>query len=249
MKRLKRNLILDIIDKYHQSPKLDHLWESFHEDLSQYGVTSVFYGWTHSLRLVEEVGPEQAMWHKNSHSKAYNEYFGSEYYINNDLSSLHCIENTNPFVWHDRQQWGQPTQQQEKFMMDSYDFNMGVGVTLPIRFNQSGFGGLGLNFADSQEKEFEKVWDEFESEISTISYVFDELARGNHMDEVYPLTSREVEVLTWLTLGKTVKMIAHKIGSSPSTVEKQVRSARQKLGARNNEQAVTKALLLGLINP
>ncbi len=68
-------------------------------------------------------------------------------------------------------------------------------------------------------------------------------------DEVYLLSDREVEVLTWLIVGKNTRAIAEKLESSTSTVEKQIRSARQKLNARNNEQAVTKALMLGLIKP
>jgi DNA-binding CsgD family transcriptional regulator len=159
------------------------------------------------------------------------------------------MSKIDPFIWHNRQQWGEPTEQQLKFMLDSFQFNMGVGVSLPVRFNQFGVGGIGLNFADSTEKEFNKIWASYRDEISTIGFVYDELARGNHMQEICPLSPREIEVLTWLTLGKNIKMIAHKIGNSTSTVDKQIRSARRKLNARNNEQAVVKALILGLIEP
>ncbi len=147
------------------------------------------------------------------------------------------------------EQWGKPTDRQKKFMSDSIEFDMGVGVSLPVRYNEHGIGGVGLNCADVSEKEFNKIWTAHQGEITTISHMFDEFAREEHMDEIYSLTPREVEVLTWLTLGKTTKVIAGKLGSSASTVEKQVRSARKKLNARNNEQAVTKALMLGLINP
>lgn len=68
-------------------------------------------------------------------------------------------------------------------------------------------------------------------------------------NEVYSLSDREIEVLTWLIVGKNTRAIAEKLESSTSTVEKQIRSARRKLKARNNEQAVTKALMLGLIKP
>lgn len=61
------------------------------------------------------------------------------------------------------------------------------------------------------------------------------------------LTRREVQVLTLLTQGNTTKLIADCLGTSASTVEKQIRSARKKLLATNNEQAVVNAIRLSII--
>ena len=61
------------------------------------------------------------------------------------------------------------------------------------------------------------------------------------------LTARELEVLTLLSKGKTTKLIADTFKTSRSTVEKQIRSARKKLLATNNEQAVTNAIRMKLI--
>jgi DNA-binding CsgD family transcriptional regulator len=41
--------------------------------------------------------------------------------------------------------------------------------------------------------------------------------------------------------------VGEKLGTSYKTVEKQIASARKKLGANNNEQAIAKALTLGVI--
>ena len=62
------------------------------------------------------------------------------------------------------------------------------------------------------------------------------------MGKTYKLTPREKEVLEKLSLGMKVKEIANKLETSPSTVEKQIRSARDSMEAKNNEQAVIKAL-------
>lgn len=243
------NKTLDIFEDFQSTKNLDELWETFHCQLSQYGVSSVFYGITHSLKVVEDIGIISSGWYKTSHPEDYCKYFDDKFYIDDDLSSIHCITNTAPFIWHDQSQWGNPTERQKKFMLESFEFNMGVGVTVPLRFNQHGIGGLGFSCADVDGREFNKIWMSHENKIITIARIFDVFAREVCKEDFYHLSPREKEVLTLLSAGYTAKMIAGKLRNSASTVEKQVRSARKKLNARNNEQAVTKALILNLIAP
>ncbi len=51
----------------------------------------------------------------------------------------------------------------------------------------------------------------------------------------------------WLSFGLRTQEIGEKLGTSYRTVEKQMASARNKLDARSNEQAVAKAITLGII--
>ncbi|ODS22886.1 hypothetical protein AB835_11855 [Candidatus Endobugula sertula] len=61
---------------------------------------------------------------------------------------------------------------------------------------------------------------------------------------------REKEVLCWMVAGcKSAREVAGKIGTDTSTVSDQIKSVRDKLGARSNSQAVFKALNFGLISP
>jgi len=68
------------------------------------------------------------------------------------------------------------------------------------------------------------------------------------MSKTYHLTPREKQVLEKISLGLKIQEIAQALETSPSTVEKQVRSARQAMDARNNEQAVIRALKEGLLD-
>ena len=243
---------LTIFELFNSATDLDDLWLKMRGCLEDFGITSAFYGATYDINLRErakEEGIMGSLWHITDHPQEYREYFDDKFYIDDDLSAIHSTLKTTPFIWHDKAMWGNPTKRQENFMLDSFGFDMGVGVTLPMRFNQYGVGGLGLCAAGMKEKEFEKIWQSNQKEISTIGYLFDEFTRKNHMSEVYPLTPREKEVLSWLASGKSAKVIAHKLGSTSSTVDKQIRSARNKLGARNNEQAIVKALTFGVITP
>ncbi|RJE81625.1 LuxR family transcriptional regulator [Paracoccus sp. JM45] len=55
------------------------------------------------------------------------------------------------------------------------------------------------------------------------------------------LTSRQREVLSWRSAGKTVNEIGTILGITPATVEKHMRLAREALGVESTPQAVLKA--------
>lgn len=61
------------------------------------------------------------------------------------------------------------------------------------------------------------------------------------------LSPRERQCLTFLAKGKRLKDIAESLGIKVKTVDKQVSSARDKLGATTNEQAVAIAIRANLL--
>jgi len=63
-----------------------------------------------------------------------------------------------------------------------------------------------------------------------------------------PLTLRERQCLTHLARGLRVNGVALVLGTDPKTVEKQIASARAKLGAATCEQAVAIAIRHNLLN-
>lgn len=63
------------------------------------------------------------------------------------------------------------------------------------------------------------------------------------------LTPRERECLLWLTAGLRSDRIAERLGLARVTVDLHLARARRRLGARTREQAVAKALTLGLLQP
>jgi DNA-binding NarL/FixJ family response regulator len=66
-------------------------------------------------------------------------------------------------------------------------------------------------------------------------------------DDVEPLTSREIQVLTLLAEGLPNKEIANRLGISDQTVKFHVASVSGKLGAANRTDAVRRAVRRGLI--
>ncbi|EME69051.1 LuxR family transcriptional regulator [Paramagnetospirillum caucaseum] len=65
--------------------------------------------------------------------------------------------------------------------------------------------------------------------------------------DIPSLTPREKQCLTHLALGLRVQELADRIGISTKTAEKQIASARKKLGAATRDQAVAIAINLKLI--
>jgi len=63
-----------------------------------------------------------------------------------------------------------------------------------------------------------------------------------------PLTPRETECLTWLAHGLKTRLISYLLEVTDSTVNMHVTSAKQKLKASTREEAVAKAVKLGLIH-
>lgn len=70
-----------------------------------------------------------------------------------------------------------------------------------------------------------------------------------HTSSSFPsLTPRERQCLTHLARGLRVNAMAEVLGIDPKTVEKQIASARAKLGAATREQAVAIAICNNLLN-
>lgn len=63
------------------------------------------------------------------------------------------------------------------------------------------------------------------------------------------LSPRERECLLWLAAGLRSDRIAERLGLSRATVDLHLSRARRRLGARTREQALAKALTLGLLGP
>jgi DNA-binding NarL/FixJ family response regulator len=62
-----------------------------------------------------------------------------------------------------------------------------------------------------------------------------------------PLTRRQREILQMVALGMTSKEIAQQLGSTPGSINNHIMASIAALNARTRSEAVTKALMLGLV--
>ncbi len=85
------NKTLEIFERCNSAQNLDELWEILHRELSQYGVSNIFYGLAHSPKSVRDIGMIDAGWFKSSYPEEYQNYFDDSFNIDDDLCAVHCI--------------------------------------------------------------------------------------------------------------------------------------------------------------
>ena len=63
------------------------------------------------------------------------------------------------------------------------------------------------------------------------------------------LSEREIECMFWLSRGERPYAIANRLKLARVTVDLHIRNAKKKLNAKTREQAVVKAVFLGIVRP
>ncbi len=230
----------------------EQLWQRLHQLLAEYGITSVFYGFSHTEKVRNFADFFQTLQLTVSHPSDFMQHMEATCSWEDDVSLLHVQRSDEPLLWYDLDYLRRAmTNRQLRIAFEAWDYHMHVGVTLPLRFSQGEsmcLGGFGLASGCLEGQEFNRLWAEHDQEIIQLTTIFDMLARERHNDEIFQLTPREKECLKWLTAGLRPQQISDKLGNAYRTTEKQIASARRKLNARSNEQAVAKALVYGVLD-
>ena len=227
----------------------DALWDKFHLMLSQYSISSIFYGFGVSMHQIEVRGIINSIWYKTSHPKKYRDLFEEGNYIDDDLTAIHCLNHETPFIWHHEELWEDASDEQKKAFKESFEYGMGIGITVPIRFKNYGKGGVGMATSGVSESEFDDILKLHQGQIVSLCKEFDQVVRSEHIHEIYPIPERPLEALTWLSADLGTGEIAKRMNIKSRTARGHIKEAREKLGTKTQAGAVIKAFELGLINP
>lgn len=238
-------LLQDAADDFRQSAGWDDLWQRLHRHMGGFGIARLMYG--------IEAFPEANRSH-NMFVYSYDPRFVQEKLTRGLFECDEYVRaakvETEPVLWSDTTRLVDLSPQAKLSLDLDYDFGVVTGVTLPMRFNNDlGGSGLGCHAQGMSWGEFERVWAENQHPIRAIVHAFDSRVRDAHMKELFPLSRRERECLLWLAAGFQHTQIAHRLGTHPKTVEKQIQSLKRKLRAVNTTQAVAAALVFGLVTP
>jgi len=240
------------------SSNSDELWLRFHQALKPFGVTNLFYAVGHlsetltlkHLSKLLETNTDLHPFHfKTSYPSELANTSEQKYRVEKDLSALHCLMSTKPFVWDSQSKWACTTDRYADLASESYWYSVKlVGVTIPLRFGEYGKGGVGMYMSKLSSREFDEMWGRCHEEIISIAYQFDEVVRSDFLSLInIELTQRERDILAWVAQGFSAKLIADILGTKPNTVQNQIVNLRAKLTARNNVQMVTIATMFKLI--
>ena len=248
---------MDIHKYFTSSINSEELWQRLHTVLAQYGVTHIFYGVGHLPDLLGENHLHEVLktdtglhsFHlKTSFAPELNNTEG-QYHLEKDISALHCLLKTTPFIWDSHSDWVDDETREERKLNNVYWYDLKmVGASIPLRFGDFGKGGIGLSMSKLSGSEFDDMWAQSKDEIIRIVRLFDELVRAHYLDLIgIDLTSRDKDILAWIAEGHSAKVIADQLGTKQNTVQNQVVNLRKKLTARNNVQLITKAVTFKLI--
>lgn len=168
-----------------------------------------------------------------------------------DPALTNMFQRRLPFVW-DAEAMGKTVDKEQRaFLLAAHDFKLSRGLTIPV-YGPGGDFAMFSYVSQATPKEFAKVVGHHGHTLHLLSlYYHQAISRvARSQDEsVTHLSMREREVLYWAASGKTFEESGTILGISRKTVEAHMYKAMRKLDVYNTPQAVTKAILLGLIHP
>jgi LuxR family transcriptional regulator, quorum-sensing system regulator LasR len=189
---------------------------------------------------------------KSNYSSAWRARYDSNRLAYVDPTVSHCLSSSLPILWKpDTFDGAAPRALYE----EACGFGIRVGVTLPIHGPGGEFGVL--SFASSAP--VQGVEHDMRLAMPALAlirdYAFESSLRlstptpAPSAEPVPKLTRRELEVLKWVMAGKSSWEISRITTCSEATVNFHMANVRQKFNVNTRQQAVVKAIALGLINP
>ncbi len=189
-----------------------------------------------------------AFQHSNYSSEWLNKYNEQKLgYI--DPTVAHIATKSTPLIWSPDvfSQCGQ-----EHMYEEASSYGLRSGVSLPIHGMN---GELGILCCVSDASQGNRALEHIAAALPELScfrdFVFESSARfikaTDDQGEMTRMTRRELEVLKWCAAGKSSWEIGRILSCSEATVNFHFGNIRRKLNSRSRQQAVVKAIRLGLI--
>ena len=169
-----------------------------------------------------------------------------------DPLAIHCLTETVPLLWSfvlAKMDNGSLPKAQAEVAKLAKEQGFLAGVTIPLRQVGAYRAGISL-FAIPTigTEDHDLAFSEHKKALIEICDMFHaRLDRRLLSKSHYRLTKREAEVLHLLSHGYLEKQIVHQTGRSIHTIQKQIRSAKQRLNAATPAQAIAKATMLGIL--
>lgn len=141
----------------------------------------------------------------------------------------------------------------KRVFRDAHDFGLSEqGLTIPVRGPYGDVGLLSVT-RDCSPEQWRKLVNHVISDLQSIAvHIHDTVMGSDLLGRIlyHPaLSTREVEIMQWVAVGKSQQDIGDILSISHRTVEVHLRSSREKLCALTTAQAVGRAIGLGLIYP
>ncbi len=178
--------------------------------------------------------------------------YDSEGYVKRDPIVQYSISSYLPITWSQIMESTDYKKKDLEIMWEANASGLKAGFSVPIHGTIGEFGMI--SFASSigtteQQMKYADAIPVIQMVIPALQDTIRRLRAAQEKEPQAKLTKREIECLTWATEGKSSWEISQILGCSERTAIFHLTNAATKLGATNRYQAISKALLSGVINP
>jgi LuxR family quorum-sensing transcriptional regulator LasR len=193
---------------------------------------------------------ENAFLHSN-YSSVWRERYDAERLHYVDPTVGHCLTSSLPIVW-EPDTFKSPEQQ--ALYEEACGHGIRSGITFPIHGPNGEFGVVSFASDARPGGEVEDTISYLMPSLSLIrDYAFESSLRfinaRSGAEPVPRLTKRELEVLNWVMVGKSSWEISKITACSEATVNFHIGNIRQKFNVNTRQQALVKAISLGILTP
>jgi LuxR family quorum-sensing transcriptional regulator LasR len=210
------------------------------------GFDSVLYGAVAS----KHASLEGSFLHSN-YSREWRQQYDARKLFYVDPTVGHCLTSALPLVW-DPELF--TAHNQGELYEEACHFGIRSGITFPIHGSN---GELGLLSFASDMPPADKSNDSLAHTMADMALVRDYAFESSlkfiharsHAEPAPHLTKRELEVIKWVMAGKSSWEISRITDCAEATINFHIANIRQKFGVNTRQQALVKAIALGIITP
>ena len=242
-------ILLDFIDGLNKRSATEGAWAYFVEfsaDLGAIQVNYVSFSNSDILKADMSVQTTKPDWWYHR----YNELGG----IWADHSVEHALNSFSPMITGHKIAKNNDNVKcsSKRILSEIREIDIHTLMSCPIH-STMGHTIAGISFSTSLElKEFNQLMKSYGTTIHAACLALHEHTQRSLIakeTESYAISSREREVLAWLAAGERPSQIAFRLGIKEVTARLHIHNAKSKLGVCMPEQAVVKAISLGIIQP
>ena len=189
----------------------------------------------------------------NGYPQEWRTHYLDAGYTSADPTVSYARGHVIPSLWDDlasRTILGVDSGQAKLIFSEARSFGLAKGLSVPLHGLGCLFGIMSYAASDPKHPIIESTV--HAEAVLLANYVHQAAAlliSKGASEQIRPLTPRERECLKWAAEGKSGWEIAHVLRISERTTVFHLVNACRKLGVMNRQQAVAKALILGLLDP
>ncbi|MGF1770518.1 LuxR family transcriptional regulator [Enterovibrio makurazakiensis] len=231
--------ILEVIEKIRIANSKEELTAIIDEVASIIGLEYYLLGYTSAESMTS---PSTTI--IDNYPPKWRETYEKEKLAQHDPTVDYCLNQNAPIIW-EQLNCAPLKRDQKNVMCRANDYGLKTGFSIPLHGVHSEFGMFSFGSSEQEKSpSFEAIQ---KAQIIAPALMdkfkdFDERVGIN-------LTKREKECLLWVSEGKSSWEISIIIGCSERTVVFHLGNATNKLVCTNRYQAVSKAIIIGLIRP